>query len=163
MIFKLINSFINEKFDSLRGNFSDKINIIQANTHLDLQKISAGESNITWQSYIADIESDSTESKMTRNVKVILSFKFMIVNKNPEVYHNIFDRYIYGLYRILINQQSYFNENISSSLYIKGLKELNISNADRFDKEYYLPEINFILKITDNNKNEIIKTESITI
>jgi len=97
-------------------------------------------------------------------INVRLDFTFLVANKDNSVYQKIFDRYIFPFRRILKNDAGqYSNEDISSSLMINEIRNVNISNGDRIEDDYYKPSIEFVLNVTDSllYSSQILKSESI--
>lgn len=166
MILKLIQNYVKSKETDLNDYLDSSISLKQIQTELDIEKIGTSESYIHYQLYVTGIDKGNTESQRIVNVNVRLQFMFLVANKNYTVYSKILDRYIYGLFRILRNKAnvSYVDENISSSIKINNLTDLQITNADTFEEDYYKPSIEFTLQIIDKSEiltSQIIKSEAV--
>jgi len=165
MILHLIQSYIESKQDVLNNYLGSSVQLKQIQTELDLDLIGNSESFIHYQLYISGIDKGNTENQRLRNVSVRLGFVFLIANKNNTVYKKIFDRYIYGLFRIFSDKENstYEDTDISNSLRINNLSNLQISNADNFENEYYRPSMEFDLQVIDKYKTSqtILNSENV--
>jgi hypothetical protein len=151
MILNLIQSYIKSKEVTLNGYLGSAIQLKQIQTELDLGLIGASESFINYQLYVSGIDKSNSESQRVLSVNTRLEFIFLAANKDYKVYKKIFDRYVFGIFRVLSDKTnvSYKDETISGLLKINNLTDLKITNADNFDNEYYRPSIEFNLQIID--------------
>lgn len=152
MILNLIQSYIESKQAVLNNFLGTSVQLKQIQTELDLNKIGNSESFIHYQLYVTSIESLEYESPNFSNVNVRIEFMFLVANKNYTIYKKIFDRYVFGIARIL-KFDSVFplqDTEISNALVINEIKNVNITNADKFENEYYNPGIEFTMMITDS-------------
>ena len=151
MILNLIQSYIKSKEVTLNGYLGSAIQLKQIQTELDLELIGASESFINYQLYVSGIDKSNSESQRVLSVNARLEFIFLAANKDYKVYKKIFDRYVFGIFRVLSDKTnvSYKDETISGLLKINNLTDLKITNADNFDNEYYRPSIEFNLQIID--------------
>ena len=151
MILNLIQSYIKSKEVTLNGYLGSAIQLKQIQTELDLELIGASESFINYQLYVSGIDKSNSESQRVLSVSVRMEFIFLAANKNYTIYKKIFDRYVFGIFRVLSDKTnvSYKDETISGLLKINNLTDLKITNADNFDNEYYRPSIEFNLQIID--------------
>lgn len=167
MILNLIQSYIKSKEMTLNGYLGSAIQLKQIQTELDLELIGASESFINYQLYVSGIDKSNSESQRVLSVNARLEFIFLAANKDYKVYKKIFDRYVFGVFRVLSdkNNVSYKDETISGLLKINNLTDLKITNADNFDNEYYRPSIEFTLQIIDkttlSNFTTILNSETV--
>ena len=151
MILNLIQSYIKSKEVTLNGYLGSAIQLKQIQTELDLELIGASESFINYQLYVSGIDKSNSESQRVLSVSVRMEFIFLVANKNYTIYKKIFDRYVFGIFRVLSDKTnvSYKDGTISGLLKINNLTDLKITNADNFENEYYRPSIEFNLQIID--------------
>ena len=151
MILHLIQSYIESKQGVLNNYLGSTVQLKQIQTELDLDLIGNSESFIHYQLYISGIESLEYEARNFSDVNVKMEFKFLIANKNYTVYRKIFDRYVFGIARILKFDDSFPSQDteISNVLTMQEIKNVNITNADRFENETYEPTIEFTMIISD--------------
>ena len=151
MILNLIQSYIKSKEVTLNGYLGSAVQLKQIQTELDLELIGASESFINYQLYVSGIDKSNSESQRVLSVSVRMEFIFLVANKNYTIYKKIFDRYVFGIFRVLSDKTnvSYKDETISGLLKINNLTDLKITNADNFENEYYRPSIEFNLQIID--------------
>ena len=167
MILNLIQSYIKSKEVTLNGYLGSAIQLKQIQTELDLELIGASESFINYQLYVSGIDKSNSESQRVLSVNARLEFIFLAANKDYKVYKKIFDRYVFGIFRVLSDKTnvSYKDETISGLLKINNLTDLKITNADNFDNEYYRPSIEFNLQIIDkttlSNFTTILNSETV--
>ena len=167
MILNLIQSYIKSKEVTLNGYLGSAIQLKQIQTELDLELIGASESFINYQLYVSGIDKSNSESQRVLSVSVRMEFVFLVANKNYTIYKKIFDRYVFGIFRVLSDKTnvSYKDETISGLLKINNLTDLKITNADNFDNEYYRPSIEFNLQIIDkttlSNFTTILNSETV--
>ena len=167
MILNLIQSYIKSKEVTLNGYLGSAIQLKQIQTELDLELIGASESFINYQLYVSGIDKSNSESQRVLSVNTRLEFIFLAANKDYKVYKKIFDRYVFGIFRVLSDKTnvSYKDETISGLLKINNLTDLKITNADNFDNEYYRPSIEFNLQIIDkttlSNFTTILNSETV--
>jgi len=161
MILKLIKNYIQSKETDLNANLDTAIHLKQIQTELDIEMIGTSESYIHYQLYVGSVNKGNFESQRVTTVSVKMQLMFLIANKNYTIYSEIFDRYVYLLFRILKEKPnvSYSNEDVSSGLKINNLTDLQITNADTIEDDYYKPSIEFTLQIID--KSEIISSQII--
>ena len=167
MILNLIQSYIKSKEVTLNGYLGSAIQLKQIQTELDLELIGASESFINYQLYVSGIDKSNSESQRVLSVNARLEFIFLAANKDYKVYKKIFDRYVFGIFRVLSDKTnvSYKDETISGLLKINNLTDLKITNADNFENEYYRPSIEFNLQIIDkttlSNFTTILNSETV--
>ena len=167
MILNLIQSYIKSKEVTLNGYLGSSIQLKQIQTELDLELIGASESFINYQLYVSGIDKSNSESQRVLSVNARLEFIFLAANKDYKVYKKIFDRYVFGIFRVLSDKTnvSYKDETISGLLKINNLTDLRITNADNFENEYYRPSIEFNLQIIDkttlSNFTTILNSETV--
>ena len=167
MILNLIQSYIKSKEVTLNGYLGSAIQLKQIQTEIDLELIGASESFINYQLYVSGIDKSNSESQRVLSVSVRMEFVFLVANKNYTIYKKIFDRYVFGIFRVLSDKTnvSYKDETISGLLKINNLTDLKITNADNFDNEYYRPSIEFTLQIIDkttlSNFTTILNSETV--
>lgn len=151
MILHLIQSYIESKQETLNNFLGSPVQLKQIQTELDMDLIGNSESFINYQLYISGIESLEYEARNFSDVNIKMEFKFLIANKNYTVYRKIFDRYVFGIARILKFDNSFPSQDteISNVLTMHELKNVNITNADRFENETYEPTIEFTMTISD--------------
>lgn len=157
MLLSFIQEYITDKFSELNSYFDNSIKVNRIVTDNDIDFIPENESQINYQLYITGVNSMSYESDVMDIVSVKLEFIFNVANRNTDTYSLLFDRYVFGMRRLLKNQVGEVtvadNENVSSAILINDISNVNINSADNFDKEYYRPNITFDLTITDYIKN----------
>ncbi len=166
MILNLIQNYISQKETILNSYLNAKIQLKQIVTELDMERIGASESFINYQLYVDSTESIPQETPDYDLVNVRMDFIFLVANKNYTVYKKIFDKYLFGLRRILKKSKTplmtYSTEDISTSLRLIDITNVSITNADRFEDDYYKPSIIFTLKICDSSgTNQIILKQGI--
>jgi len=167
MILNLIQSYIASKQDALNGYLGSPIKLKQIITELDLDLIGASESFIHYQLYVTGIDKSNSENQRVLNANVKMELIFLVANKDYTVYKKIFDRYIFGIFRILNVKKNvtYKDDTISGSLKINNLTDLKIANGDNFENEYYRPSIEFSLQIIDkmvtNDFTTILNSETV--
>lgn len=167
MILNLIQDYISRKVTNANSHLNTAIVLKQINTETDMDMIGASESYINYQLYINSIESLDYEFEGMDKVNVRMDFIFLVANKNYTIYKKLFDRYLYKIRRILkVSEDSllpYMNEDISVSLSLNDIGNVNVTNADRFEDEYYKPSIEFTLQTIDSGlfKDVILKSESL--
>lgn len=153
MISKFVNEYIESKFIELNSYFDNSIKVNRILSDLDIEFIPANDSQINYSVYINSIQSLDYEADIMDIVNLRIEFIFNVTNKNSDYINQIFDRYIYGLRRLLKNEVATVtvssDEDVSSSILINDIKNVNINNADNYDKDYYKPNISMDLIITD--------------
>jgi len=161
MILHLIQKYIEDKVTNANAHLNTAIALKQINTEVDMEMIGASESYIHYRLYVGSVNKGNFESQRVITVSVKMQLMFLIANKNYTIYSEIFDRYVYLLFRILKEKPnvSYSNEDVSSGLKINNLTDLQITNADTIEDDYYKPSIEFTLQIID--KSEIISSQII--
>mgnify|MGYP001199937633 CR=1 FL=1 len=165
MILNLIQSYIASKQDTLNGYLGSTVKLKQIVTELDLDLIGASESFIHYQLYISSVESMEYETQNFDKVNVKMKFIFQIANKNYTIYKKIFDRYMFGLRRIL--KSDYFfpfrDAGISNRVQIMAINNISISDGDNIDDEYYKPLMEFDMLILDeeNILQTILNSETV--
>ena len=115
MILHLIQSYIESKQEVLNNFLGSSVKLKQIQTELDLESIGNSESFIHYQLYVSGLNKGNTENQRVMNVSVKLDFIFLVANKKYTIYSKIFDRYIYGIFRILKEKSNvvYENETVS--------------------------------------------------
>lgn len=168
MILNLIQSYIEQKAELVNANYDTNIQLRQIVTELDLDLIGVSESRINYQLFISSIESIESESEDLSEVSVRLDFIINVANKKYTVYKKMFDRYLFAFQRVLKRAVrpliSMTDEDISTGITIIDIKNVNITDADRFEDGYYTPSIAFVLTIMDTNDlliYNIAKSESV--
>jgi hypothetical protein len=165
MILNLIQEYLRQKTAIVNSNLDTGIVLKQVVTELDLDLIGASESFIHYQTYITGIENIPGESSKYKNVDVTLEFIIQIANKNYTIYKKVFDKYVFAFMRILEHSKTPlmgFNDgNISTGIYLLDILDVKISNGDKFEDEYFKPQINFTLKINDSGVIDILKAEAV--
>ena len=165
MILNLIQSYISSKETDLNNYLGSPVKLKQIQTELDLNLIGASESFINYQLYVNSIEPYEYEAQEFSKVNCKMKFTFQIANKDYTIYKKIFDRYVFGIWRIL-NSDILFpieDTEISTSLSINGISNVTISDGDNIEDEYYKPSIEFALMVNDeiNFSNTILNSETI--
>jgi len=168
MILALTQKYIEDKIEVLNGQYGSSIKLKQIETELDLQMIGASESFIHYQLYTTGITRTADETRK-REASFRLDFWFMVANKNYTVYNEKFDKYIFGLERLMYTDVNptlpYKDETISNSLRLVKLSNIQITNADRFEENgnYFNPSIEFTMLVSDkrNVQNGIYVSDSI--
>ena len=165
MITIFADSYVENILSQLNAVYDDSIIIRRAKVNLDLEKISAGESNICYQTVFSGIEKPDSEYFQLNSLSVEIRFKFLIVNKDSSRYRQIIDRYLFELYRLLdLNlNANYKNADVSAALEICGVKNIKVTKMDNFQVEYFMPSIEFDLDVYDNGaylSQQILKSES---
>lgn len=166
MILELIQSYISQKAELVNANYQTNIQLKQIITELELEHIGASESFIHYQLFVSSIENQEFENDIIDNVNVKLDFVILVANKNYTVYKKIFDRYLFAFRRVLRRSKqplmAYNDEDISSGLTLLDISDVRITDADRFEDDYYKPSIEFTLMISDDNRvgNQILKSET---
>ena len=165
MILHLIQSYIESKQEVLNNFLGSSVQLKQIQTELDLDLIGNSESFIHYQLYITGIESLEYEARNFSNVNVKIEFIFLVANKKYTIYKKIFDRYVFGIYRILKFDDTFPSQDldISNALTMHEIKSVTISNADKFENDYYLPSIEYTMMISDATdiSQSILKSESV--
>jgi len=153
-LLSLIQEYLGQKVVLLNAQLGTSVVLKQVQTELDMERIGASESNIHYQLFITGTEDPGFESQYFDLINVSLDFIFLIANKNYTVYQQKFDRYIYNFRRILTYKKapalSFSDRDISETLKIQDIKNVQITNGDRFEEGYYKPSVQFQLKIYDN-------------
>ena len=168
MILNLIQSYIEQKAELVNANYDTGIQLRQIVTELDLGLIGVSESRINYQLFISSIESGESEGEDLSEVSVRLDFIINVANKKYTVYKKIFDRYLFAFQRVLKRAvrplMAMTDEDISTGITIIDIKNVSITNGDRFEDGYYMPSIEFILTIMDSSDLLIyntVKSESV--
>ena len=165
MILHLIQSYIESKQTVLNNFLGSSVQLKQIQTELDLDSIGNSESFIHYQLYVTGIESLEYEARNFSDVNIKIEFVFLVANKKYTIYKKIFDRYVFGIARILKFDDTFPSQDtdISNALTMHEIKNVNITNADRFENDSYLPSIEFTMMISDaiDISQSILKSESV--
>lgn len=165
MILNLIQEYLTQKTAKVNANLDGSIVLKQVITELDLDYTGNSESYIHYQAYITEITAQDDEAQIYKTVNVSLEFIINIANKNYTVYKNIFDRYIFPFMRVLqLSKQpliEFKDGDISTGLSLIDIYDVRITNANRFEDEYYKPTIEFTLMISDSGIEDILKAEAV--
>ena len=153
-LLSLIQEYLRLKAVVLNAQLNEQIILKQIETKLDISKAVRSERYIHYQLFVEGVERPEQESRRQRSIKCRIDFLFMIANKNYTIYEVKFNRYIYNLERLLYSdiepKLPYSDRDISDTLTVIGIDEVQITNADRFEDDYYKPSIEFTLKVYDN-------------
>ena len=94
------------------------------------------------------------ESNVFLLVNCNLQFVFLTAKKNNSYLRILFDKYVYGLFRIMNEMfgsaQVTYDSDLSQSITINEITEISIETADTKAGEYYTPSIAFTLSVIDN-------------
>lgn len=153
-LLSLIQDFISSEVQTeLNSNLNSSVKLQRVTTEQDFESVGQSESELH---YLLSITGNNELTYETRNfdsINIRLDFSFDVTNKDYTVYQEKFDRYIYAIRRILKDRTSaYSNNDISQSLKILQIQNIQITNTDNFTEDgfYYRPSIEFTLFIYDN-------------
>lgn len=151
MIFSAVQSFVEAKFRELNSRKSDEVKVRRIENDLEFSQISASQADIHYQLYLAGVEAtEDIEAEGFFNANVRIDFTFNIAGKDYTAYRDKFDNYVYLLFNLL----EYSPDALGDEYDNIGLNEctsVSVTNADRFEEDYYRPTINFVLKGFDNS------------
>ena len=152
-LLSLIQEYLTQKTTVLNAQLNEQIVLRQIETKLDITKAPRNEKYINYQLYISGVEREDGESRESKIIGVRLDFIFQTANKNYTVYQEKFGRYVYNFERIMFNDINpklpFADRDISDSITITDIRDVKITNTDRFEENIYNPSIEFNLHIFD--------------
>lgn len=168
MLLTLLTEYIESKLQDLNSSLDNTIKINRIVSDMDLSNIADNEKYLNYQLYLENVKSNNYEYEGLDNVIIRIDFIFLVVNKNQDVYKNMFDKYVWNFRRLLKNSVSpvnvYSDSDITQSILINDISNVNINNADLFDNDIYKPSITVELLITDlSNEYNSQSTQNITV
>ena len=104
MLLSFIQEYITDKFSELNSYFDNSIKVNRIVTDNDIDFIPENESQINYQLYITGVNSFNYESDVMDIVSVKIRVYFNVANRNTDTYSLLFDRYVFGMRRLLKNQ-----------------------------------------------------------
>ena len=155
MTLSLINEFFQFIVDRVNARYSLNIKLNQVITDINsnISKLPMNEKTINYQLFISSVQGDNSASNVLSIVSVRVEFIFQVANKNYTKYETIFSRYIWPIFRELMDNEGanlVSDSDISYSLNISSINNVRINNADNLENNLYTPNISFDLWVTDN-------------
>lgn len=155
MTLSLINEFFQFIVERVNSRYSLNIKLNQVITDINsnISKLPMNEKTINYQLFISSVQGDNSTSNVLSIVSVRVEFIFQVANKNYTKYESIFSRYIWSIFRELMDNEGanlVSDTDISYSLDISSINNVRINNADSLENNLYTPNISFDLWVTDN-------------
>lgn len=160
-MFQIIEDYIGDCFEELNERNETGYKVLRITNDLQFENIGASEADINYQLYISSAEFETEKEAVGEfRANVRLDFTFIIAGKDYTIYKEKFDNYVYPLAAIFINDSRGLNYTTgdNSATILNGLSNLMISNADRFEENYYRPTIEFQLTGWANYYGNIISS-----
>jgi len=155
MTLSLINEFFQFIVERVNSRYSLNIKLNQVITDINsnISKLPMNEKTINYQLFISSVQGDNSTSSVLSIVSVRVEFIFQVANKNYTKYESIFSRYIWSIFRELMDNEGanlVSDTDISYSLNISSINNVRINNADSLENNLFTPNISFDLWVTDN-------------
>ena len=154
MIYSLINEFVIERLGALQSGFDTELQLKEIPLDIEVDKIPASHSTLHYLLTISGVNKVRNESNVFLLVNCNLQFVFLTAKKNNSYLRILFDKYVYGLFRIMNEMfgsaQVTYDSDLSQSITINEITEISIETADTKAGEYYTPSIAFTLSVIDN-------------
>jgi len=155
MTLSLINEFFQFIVERVNSRYSLNIKLNQVITDINsnISKLPMNEKTINYQLFISSVQGDNSTSNVLSIVSVRVEFIFQVANKNYTKYESIFSRYIWSIFRELMDNEGanlVSDTDISYSLDISSINNVRINNADSLENNLFTPNISFDLWVTDN-------------
>lgn len=170
MILSLIESFVNHNVSELNTVLSSSADLLEVQTLLGNNEKTTAESNQHYNVYVESSKLDESVGSNMFNVFVKIEFELGLYNNQLDNYKLLFNRYLWNLQRMFLKNEringAYKDENISTSLCINNITDIQINNGASIDKDYFKPVINLELFVSDagiNNIQKVATTEGITV
>jgi len=148
---RLCNALTEHLFEELNLNLSQPLKAKRVKDELEFENQSVSNTRCNYMIYIPDSAEIDNANENDSEVRIRIELSFGIANKNTTIYETIYDRYVWGLFRILRNIVSFEDSGISHALRIYSVTEVKITNGDRFETEYYRPSIEALLSVYDDS------------
>ncbi len=148
-MFELIESYVEDTLDELNERSSTAYKVQRITNELQFENIAASQADINYQLYISSVAFDSEiEAPGVFTAKVKLNFTFIVAGKDYTAYKEKFDNYLYPLLSILAHDSRGVNYTVGDSLtmVLNEISNVVLSDADKFEQNYYLPSIEFDAK-----------------
>jgi hypothetical protein len=161
-MFAVIESYVESKLDELNQSYDESVKINHITNDLQLTQIAASQADINWQVYLSEFEyTNEFESLGWFNATVRLDMFFLIAGKDNTTYKNKFDEYVYPLAKFFMSDMGSmdYSTGDNSNVNLFQVVSLGVSNADKFEEDYYQPAINMTIRGFDNSTNYISGTE----
>lgn len=163
MILTAINNFVSDKFAELNQRKDTAVKVLQIVNDLQLEQISASQADVNYQLFVSEIVEDyDIEAPGWFLATVRIEFTFNIANKDYTIYKDKFDNYLYLLRNLLVYSQRALSYEADNVL-LQSITSVSITNADRFEEDYYKPTLNFTVKGYDEVFADISGTTDITV
>jgi len=162
-MFGIVEGYVEDTFEQLNVVFETSYKVLRITNDLQLENLSASQADINYQLFISNVAYEDLEMSGRFNVNVRLEFFFNVVGKDYTAYKSKFDEYVYPFISLLVNDSRGLNYTIEddSSVVLNDLSQIQVTNADRFEGDYYRPSVEFILTgITSSNAN-ILSTDNV--
>lgn len=155
MTLELINEFFQFIVDRVNSRYDlgIKLNQVIADINSNISKLPMNEKTINYQLFISSVQGDNSASNVLSIVSVRVEFIFQVANKNYTKYETIFSRYMWSIFRELMDNEGanlVSDTDISYSLNISSVNNVRINSADNLENNLYTPNISFDLWVTDN-------------
>lgn len=157
-MFAVIESYVESKLDELNQNYDEAVKINHITNDLQLGQLAASQADINWQVYLSEFEYvNELESLGWFNATVRLDMFFLIAGKDNTIYRSKYDDYVYPLAKFFWSDADNMNYSTgdNSNVNLYQVTSLTISNADKFEEDYYMPSITMNIRGYDNSINNI--------
>lgn len=165
-MFAVIESYIESKIDELNADYDTAVKINHITNDLQLGQIAASQADINWQVYLSEFEyTNEFESLGWFTATVRLEMFFLIAGKDNTTYKKKFDEYVYPLAKFFMSDMGSMNYSTgdNSNVNLFQVVSLGVSNADKFEDDYYMPSITVNIRGFDNSINNISGMEDVNI
>lgn len=153
MLYKVINEWLEEKFDILNLSLPPAEQVKNPDMSFDTDLLPANLKDNTYMVMLHSIGSDDNESgSITVNVSV--EFHFRLYKKPKEHYRKLIDEKLFALCRILTDVSAAGLEYESDSITIANIHKISVAGLDKAYKggEYLFPRIEFELQVFYNEQ-----------
>ncbi len=144
---KFLKAFVRDKLTELNERFDVPLVLRELTLTKLFENAPANQSATNY----AVTVSTSLETTIVRAVNLRIDFSFSLAGKNSLDADTIHDRYIYNMLRIFEAVAQWTDEDISQSLCVNDVMNIQITNDDRVEGGlYYQPSIELLLNVTDS-------------
>ncbi|RPI19020.1 MAG: hypothetical protein EHM58_03130 [Ignavibacteriae bacterium] len=160
MIYQLIKSWLNIKIEALNSALLNEAPVREVDANLDVNFLPANLKDRTYLIKLTEIENvdEFEDAGIFKRVKVLAEFQFMLAKQPVEYYKQIIDSYMYGLSRIILNNDiaglNYQDPMIDEYLTLYDLKNLKITGLNTLNKmgNYLMPKVEFNIGVIDESR-----------